>query len=183
MIGGYLTATICLRIVMLQLLTLREKHFLLIVTVSLLAIISIPYLLAWSLTPAGFHYSGLLFNSGDQNVHLAWARQAFEGNLTLRDMFTSESLAPDKPLFINLYTSAIGFTARLTHIPIIWVSHLFRLLFTALAMMWFYDFCSQLTTSIRTRYVALLFAAFSTGIGWLWPFFPNIIFMDRLHQS
>jgi len=165
--------------IMLRSLAQQEKYFLGITIVSLLLIISVPYLWAWSITPAGFHFSGILFNSGDQNVHLAWARQAYEGHFTLRDMFTSESLGTDNSLFINLYTTAIGISARLTHISIIWMAHLFRLIFAVLAMVWFYDFCSQLTTSVRTRYLALLFAAFSTGVGWLWPLFPNILFMDK----
>lgn len=165
---------------MLGHISLREKYFLGIIIGILLLTISLPYLWALAVTPDGYQYSGLLYNPDDQNVHLAWARQSVEGHLTLRDLFTSESLdTENKPLFINLYTCALGFTSRITHLPLIWVSQLFRLLFAALALIWFYDLCSQLTNSVCTRYLALLFAAFSSGVGWLLPLLPGHIFMDR----
>jgi len=165
---------------MLRSYSLHEKYFLGIVITVLLLVISLPYLWALAITPQGFQYSGLLYNPDDQNVHLAWERQAQQGHLAIKDVFTTESLeSADKPLFINLYTLTVGTVSRVTHIPLIWITHLFRLLFAALAMLWFYDLCRQLTTSRRTRYLALIFAAFSTGIGWLLPLFPGHIFMDR----
>ena len=165
---------------MLRSYSLHEKYFLSIVIAILLLVISLPYLWALAITPPGFRYSGLLYNPDDQNVHLAWERQAQQGHLTVKDLFSSESLqSSDKPLFINLYTLAVGTVSRVTHIPLIWMTHFFRLLFAALAMLWFYDLCRQLTASRRTRYLALLFAAFSTGVGWLLPLFPGHIFMDR----
>jgi hypothetical protein len=165
---------------MLRSYSLHEKYFLGIVIAVLLLVISLPYLWALAITPPGFQYSGLLYNPDDQNVHLAWERQAQQGHLAIRDLFTTESLqSSDKPLFINLYTLAVGTVSRVTHIPLIWVTHFFRLLFAALAMLWFYDLCRQLTASRRTRYLAVLFAAFSTGVGWLLPILPGHIFMDR----
>src|SRR5690606_14404389 len=150
----------------------REKYFLTTVTSLLLLAITLPYIWAWLLTPKGFHFSGILFNPADQNVHCAWAHQASNGHFTLRDIFTSESLTAEaRPLFVNLYASLIDVTSRLTHVRIVWVSHLYRAIFTVLAMIWFYDLCSQIIKSISTRYLALLFAAFSTGVGWLYPVF------------
>lgn len=165
---------------MLRSYSLHEKYFLGIVIAALLLVISLPYLWALAITPQGFQYSGLLYNPDDQNVHLAWERQAQQGHLAIRDLFTTESLqSSDRPLFVNLYTLAVGTVSRVTHIPLIWITHFFRLLFAALAMLWFYDLCRQLTPSRRTRYLALLFAAFSTGVGWLLPLLPGHIFMDR----
>ena len=164
---------------MLRSYSLHEKYFLGIVIAILLLVISLPYLWALAITPQGFQYSGLLYNPDDQNVHLAWERQAEQGHLTVKDLFSSESLQSDKSLFVNIYTLAVGTVSRITHIPLIWITHLFRLLFAALAMLWFYDLCRQLTSSRRTRYLALFFAAFSTGVGWLLPLFPGHIFMDR----
>lgn len=164
---------------MLRSYSLHEKYFLGIVIAVLLLVISLPYLWALAITPQGFQYSGLLYNPDDQNVHLAWERQAEQGHLTVKDLFSSESLQSDKSLFVNIYTLAVGTVSRVTHIPLIWITHLFRLLFAALAMVWFYDLCRQLISSRRTRYLALLFAAFSTGVGWLLPLLPGHIFMDR----
>lgn len=153
---------------MLRSYSLHEKYFLGIVITVLLLVISLPYLWVLAITPQGFQYSGLLYNPDDQNVHLAWERQAQQGSLTIKDVFTTESLqSADKPIFVNLYTLTVGLVSRVTHIPLIWITHLFRLLFAALAMLWFYDLCRQLTASRRTRYLALIFAAFSTGVGWV----------------
>jgi len=163
-----------------HILFLPEKYFLRIIIIVLLLVISLPYVWAWMVTPQGFHYSGMLYNPDDQNVHLAWARQAAEGHLTISDVFTSESLdGQNRPLFVNLYTWSIGTVTRFTHLPLVLVSHLFRLLFAALAITWFYRLCCHFTEERRTRYMAVLFAAFSTGVGFLLPLFPGLILIDR----
>src|SRR5687767_3267215 len=71
-----------------------------------LLMVSLPYLWAWAVAPQGYSYGGLLYNVDDQNVHLAWARQAAEGQWFFRDLFTSEGLSGgERPLFFNLFAT------------------------------------------------------------------------------
>ncbi|HEX8832786.1 MAG TPA: hypothetical protein VF719_01235, partial [Abditibacteriaceae bacterium] len=81
-----------------------EKRRFAFVACALLLLISLPYLWAWTTTPDGFSYRGLLYNPDDQNVHLAWAKQAQEGHFFFRDLFTTENLGNDeRPLFNNVF--------------------------------------------------------------------------------
>src|SRR5690606_22468336 len=86
---------------------------------------------------------------------------------------THETLTSgERPLFTNLFTSLNGVLSRLTGAPLIVFYHALRLLFAALALLWFHALCAQLTEDRRTRLLAVALAAFSGGWGWLarlWP--------------
>ncbi len=152
----------------------------------LLLFVAWPYLwLAWT-PPPGHEYGGLLFNADDQNVHLAWARQAAQGHFFFRNLFTTEGL--DAPSswhlpFTNLFCWLAGALAALTRTPLIVVYHALRLLFAALALVWFSDLCALLTPDRRVRLLALALAAFAGGAGWLADLFPHQLaghaWMDR----
>lgn len=143
-------------------------------------LISLPYLWALAVTPHGFVYGGLLYNPDDQNVHLAWARQAAEGHFTFRDLFTNESLlSGERPLFTNLLCWLIGGVSALTTLPLIWLYHLARVAFAALALLLFYALAMRLTGDRRVRLTALALAAFAGGGGFLAAWLPRINWMDR----
>jgi hypothetical protein len=153
----------------------RERRWLAAVIVLQMLAITLPYLWAWANTPPGYQYQGLLLGAEDPNVHLAWARQAYEGHFFVRDLFTHETLTSgERPLFNNLLTFTIGVLSRLTQVPMILVYHGLRLIFAALTLFFFYTLCACLTDNCRIRLLALLLAAFSGGIGWMglifgWP--------------
>jgi hypothetical protein len=112
-------------------------------------------------------------------VHLAWARQARDGHFFFATSSRAESLN-ERPLFFNLFSSFVGWISALTRIPLVWVYHALRLLFSALAMWWFYRPCAELTGDKRTRLLALHCCAFSGGAGWmLQPLFAGRVFIDR----
>lgn len=155
-----------------------------VIAAALLAI-SLPYVWAALIAPPGFTYAGLLYNPDDQNVHLAWARQARDGHFFFRDLFTTESLANgERPFFTNFFCWMLGLIASLG-VPLIAVYHAARLLFAALLLWWFYLLCAALTADRRVRLAALLLAAFGGGAGWLAPLFYQApllrgrIFIDR----
>jgi hypothetical protein len=116
----------------------QEKWGVAAIILLLLVAISLPYEVAATtppldgLTPPGAVYSGLLSSPDDQNVHLAWARQARDGAWRFRDLFTHESLST-RPLFTNAYSLLLGWMARV--MPLIWAYHLLRLICAAL-MLW-----------------------------------------------
>ena len=154
-----------------------------LIALVLLAIV-LPYAWAIAITPPGAEYGGLLYNPDDQNVHLAWARQAAQGHFFLRDLFTTEGLSSGQaPLFTNLFCWFMGVVSRVLHVPLIGVYHALRLLFAALALAWFYALCSRLTEDKRLRFLAVVLAAFSAGAGWMQSILPGLlggrIFIDR----
>ena len=157
-----------------------ERRRLLMISAILLLVLTLPYLWAWLLSPGDGVYSGFLYNPDDQNVHLSWARQAHDGAFFFRDLFTTESLqSGEKPLFTNLLCWAMGVLSRLTTLPLIWIYHAFRVVFSLLALWWFAALCAHLTSDKRVRFAAVALAAFGGGAGFLAPLFPNRIFIDR----
>jgi hypothetical protein len=149
-----------------------------VIALHLMAI-SLPYVWALATTPPGTEYSGLLYNPDDQNVHLSWARQAADGRFFARDLFTIESLqSGERPLFFNALAALIGVLSRLG-LPLVVAYHALRLAFAALTLIAFFAWSTRLSADRRMRIVALLLAAFSAGAGFLAPFFPSRIFMDR----
>lgn len=157
-----------------------ERRTFFIVAALFLAVLILPYLWVATIAPNGMLYGGLLYNPDDQNVHLAWARQAAEGHFFFRDLFTTESLINgERPLFTNLFCYFIGVVSALTHLPAIWLYHLLRVIFAGLALWWFYNLCALLTSDKRTRALALVLVGFSGGAGWLQALMPGRTFIDR----
>ncbi len=157
-----------------------ERRRLKAVLAAMLLAVSLPYVWAALIAPPGWEYSGLLYHATDQNVHLAWMRQARDGHFFFRNLFTTESLTSgERPLFNNLFCWLLGVLSALTRLPLVVVYHAARLLFAALALRWFYGLCALLTDDRRVRLTALCLAAFSTGAGWMAPAFPGRNFMDR----
>ena len=154
------------------------RRFHLVAALFLFAL-TLPYLWALATTPDGFIYGGLLYNPDDQNVHLAWARAAFDGQFFFRDFFTTENLNGETPLFTNLFCWLIGTLSRITHLPLVVVYHLARVVFAFLALRWFFALCALWTSDKRARFLALVFMAFSGGAGWLVFLFPNRTWIDR----
>ena len=158
----------------------RERRIYGAISVVLVALLTLPYLWAWLLTPSDGVYSGFLYNPDDQNVHLAWARQAQDGQFFIRDLFTTEWLQNgEKPLFFNVLTMLIGWISRVTTLPLVIVYHAVRVL-GAVACVWFFaNLCTQLTADKRVRVLAVALVAFGSGIGWLQSVFPSRTFIDN----
>ncbi len=157
-----------------------ERRRLLTICAILLCALSLPYLWAWLLSPGDGVYAGFLYNPDDQNVHLSWARQAHDGASFFRDLFTTESFSNgEKPLFHNALSWVIGNVSRFTTIPLIFVYHAFRVVFSLLAIWWFAALCAHITTDKRVRLTAVSLAAFGGGASFLGPLFPGRIFIDR----
>lgn len=155
----------------------EKRAFALICTLFVLAI-TLPYLWAWMTVPAGYVYGGLLYNPDDQNVHLAWMRQAHDGAFFFRDSFTGESLAT-RPLFNNVFAWAVGTLSRISTLPLLFLYHTTRIVFAALALWWLLRLVACWTTNSRIRILTIALVAFSSGAGWLAFLAPSRTFIDR----
>jgi hypothetical protein len=140
-----------------------ENRYFWSVSFLFLCAITLPYLWAWAITPNGMGWSGLLWKADDQNVHLAWARQAQDGHLFFRDLFTTEGLVSgERPLFFNLLPLAWGLLAH-TGLPLIFWYHLTRV-GAALATLWQFHRLAQLVLpTVRERVISIWLIALATG--------------------
>ncbi len=125
---------------------------------------SLPYLWGWYITPPGYVFLGLTHNIDDGAVYLSWIRQIADGRLTYINLFTAEHVQAHQ---FNVLFLAMGLVARLTHISVIWVYHLFRALLGFFFVLVAWLFSKQFFESNRDRKLFVPLLCFSSGIGWL----------------
>ena len=167
----------------------REKRWGWAILVAFLLCIILPYAWAWAITPQGYTWGGQLFSVDDQNVHLAWARQARDGAFFTRDLFTTEGLvANDKPLFVNGLLLIVGWLSRLSGIEVAFWYHIVRVAGAAWALWQLHLLSWEITGGMPERENArlgtLALAAFTTGVGVVFsaiaPVYKLFIWIDRL---
>ena len=125
----------------------------------------LPYYFGLFITPEGMKFMGWIHNPDEHNVYLSWMRQAREGQLFFFDRFTTE---PQAARFFNLFFLVLGFASRVTHLPLVVIYHLARLLFGFLLLAAIYALAARFTSNLITRRLAFWLTAFGSGLGWLW---------------
>ncbi len=133
-------------------------------------LLSLPYLYGLSIRPEGAYYSGLLTNPDEHNVYLAYVKQIQEGRLFLIDPFTSEQ---QEGRVLNVFFLGLGLFARLTRLQLPVVYHMARLASGWLLLMAIYCLGAQAIADTRARRLALVLAAFASGLGWAWRAQPG----------
>lgn len=142
----------------------NEWHRAAAIATVVVALTCVPYLFGWFLRPADF--MGHIYNADDQNVHLAWMRQAAEGHWLFTDRFTSE---PQQPQFVHLLFLLLGKIAGLfggSYTALIWTYHLARVLFGWVLLVLVYVLAAYLYEDRHTRELAAWSVALSSGAGW-----------------
>ena len=107
----------------------KEWRWVLIVALLVVVIAVLPYLVAWSITPAGKVYTGLLVNPLDGHSYLAKMRQGAAGQWLFRLPFTSE---PQRGAFTFVYYLFLGHVSALSGLPLIVTYHIARSLLVAM---------------------------------------------------
>jgi hypothetical protein len=146
----------------------REWRWVAGVTLALLIASSLPYLVAWAATPAGVHFTGLLFNPQDGNSYIAKMRQGLEGSWLFRLPYTPE---PQDGAPVYLFYLFLGHVARWTGLPLIAVYHAARIIGGAAMLPALYVLASRLSGDLRERRAMFLLTALGSGLGWLSVFF------------
>ncbi|MCS7223630.1 MAG: hypothetical protein NZ959_03570 [Armatimonadetes bacterium] len=122
------------------------------------------YVFAVFICPPQMVYFWLIYNPDDQNVHLMWARQAYEGSFFFRDLYTTD---PHPGLFFNLFAYSLGLFSRWTGISLHLSYQLFRTI-AALAFLFTLSWFSALfLTSEQSRRTFFALSLFSSGFGWI----------------
>ncbi len=139
-------------------------------------LIVLPYAWAALIVPSDATWGGLLYSPDDQNVHLAWARQAHDGHFFVRDLFTTENLTDGShPLFFNALTFLIGGLSRLTALdPVFWY-HALRVLASVLGLYALHSLTKRWSSDWRVRLSTVALAAFAGGAGWIGNIFPQVL--------
>lgn len=134
------------------------------VVIVLLA--SLPYLWGMFITPPGSSFLGLTHNIDDGAVYLSWMRQAADGHFVFRNLFTNE---PQAAMQFNVLFLKMGWFAAFTHLPLIVVFHLFRIVLGIALILGIWQFSKLFLDDPKQRRLLVPLVGLSAGIGWLIP--------------
>lgn len=128
----------------------------------------LPYAFVWLLEPGDGLFPGLLFSSDDAGVYLAWLRQAADGRLFFKNLFTPEAQTAALP---NLYFLLLGQLGRLgAPLPVLY--HIGRVIAGWAALILLYRLTCELApgTDDAARFrrgCAYWTAVLAGGLGWV----------------
>ena len=163
---------------MLPTITRREWGWAWAVSALVVALACLPYLVGWALTPAGYHFTGLLINPIDGHSYLAKMGQGAAGGWLFRLPYTAE---PHRPVFIFAYHLALGHLApNASPLTLLWIYHLARVFFGLFLLMAVYGAAGLVTGDIWQRRLSLLLVALASGVGWLVGSGPDLTVPEAL---
>jgi hypothetical protein len=131
---------------------------------AILAIVLLPYVLCYALTPPEMEFGGVVMNFEDSHGYLAKIRQGSEGNLLYQIPFTSED---HEGAFVGGFFLALGWICALTGLPVMWMWHLSRIVFGFLLLVTSYLFIAFFLEDRSKRLVCFLLVSISAGFGWM----------------
>lgn len=142
----------------------RETWLLVVVTLCLLVVTSIPVAYGYLTTPPDKWFSGVVYNVHDTAQYFSWMRESGWA-LFIENRLTSE---PNRPIYLNLHWWIPGRFAALAGLSLSQVYQLFRLLTVPLVVAALYFFCRRLFRDRSRRRFAFLLATLTSGLGWVW---------------
>ncbi len=142
----------------------REIQYAVGGSVAVMLATCIPYLIVWWPTPQDMVFPWVLFNSDDHGVYFAWMRQAADGQLLFRNLFTTD---PQRGIYLHSYFLLLGWLSRLTGLEIPLAYHVGRFFFGALTLVLVYRLAALFAEEVRTRRIIFWVTALSSGLGWV----------------
>lgn len=145
-----------------------EWRWLMLWSLLIVFITTLPALWAWARTPANLYYTGQVLSPADGNTYLNKMKQGAAGQWLFSIGYTSE---PHQPVLLHPYYLALGHLARLVNLPLNVTFQLFRAINSELLLVVVYLFIALFWPDPARRRLAFLFVVMSSGLGWLFVFF------------
>lgn len=133
-------------------------------SVAIMLATCLPYLVVWWYTPLQAVFPWTLFNSDDHGVYFAWMRQAADGHLLFRNLFTAE---PQRGIYLQTYFLILGQLARLPGIDVPLAYQIGRFVFGVTTLLLVYRLAAFFAPDRFTRGCIFWTTALSAGVGWL----------------
>ncbi len=141
-----------------------NKRWVWVWSLIIIAASCLPYLIAWSVAPPGYQFTGVLVNPLDGYSYLAKMRQGWQGAWLFHLSYTPE---PHDGAAIFLFYLALGHIARWIGLPLIVVYHAARVLAGVALLVSLDAFVSRLSQERREQQLLFLLSSSSAGLGWL----------------
>ncbi len=150
----------------------REWAWALGVSAAVVALASLPYLLGWLLTPAGYRFTGLLINPIDGHSYLAKMGQGAAGSWLFHLPYTAE---PHRPVMIFTFHLALGHLAPSGEpLVLLWVYHLTRVILGMALLAAVYAAAGLFSADRGQKRLTLLLVGLASGLGWLLGAGPDL---------
>jgi hypothetical protein len=140
-----------------------EWRFVIITTVIVLLVTSLPYLYAHFSAPPDKQFMGIMLDVPDHGQYFSWMRELTNAHLSANKM-TPE---PNSPVFFNLLWWGMGRLGRLLGWNYAGMFQLLRVVAGALFLLLAYRVCAWFLADRLMRRVAFLVIVFTSGIGWV----------------
>jgi hypothetical protein len=144
--------------------TRSEFRWVLVASLAVILLASLPTLYAWALADADHVFSGFVYNAEDGNSYLAKMRLGARGDWLFHLVYTPEEHQGALVYTFYLLLGKLAAGLGLSHIL---VYHLARALLGLGLLLTVYAFAARFTTDVTARRVAWFLVALGSGLGWL----------------
>ena len=146
---------------------MRSPHFryLLQWAIGMQVFFAVLYLAGLALTPEGQRFGGFLYNPDDPYVYLSWMRQAFEGHILFRNLFTLEF---QRGVSFHVLFLAMGSASALLHLPLIVIYHTGRFVFGVVFVFVLGGVIAEVEPLEDRQRWMLPLALLGSGLGWVY---------------
>ncbi|HLE15911.1 MAG TPA: hypothetical protein VI776_14270, partial [Anaerolineales bacterium] len=142
----------------------KDAWFILLVSLPVLVLITLPYLAAAQAGGEAYFFAGLLQNPVDGNSYLAKMYQGWRGEWTFTLPYTAR---PGEGTYLFLFYLFLGHLARFSGLSTVLVFHLARLASAAFMLLALWRFFGAVLRDSGARRLAFAIAGFGSGLGWL----------------
>ena len=141
-----------------------EKRTLIWVGILAIALISVPYLIAFLGGNEQWEFGGFLLNPIDGHSYLAKMQQGFRGNWKFVLPYSSE---PGTGAYLFILYIGLGHLSRILGLPLILIFHVFRLIGAVFLISILWKLTGKLLTEKNDRLLLFSLTVFGSGIGWI----------------
>jgi hypothetical protein len=148
-----------------------KNRSVIIIVITVVILISLPYILGVIFQGEEVSFSGLILNPIDGYSYFAKMEEGYKGNWLFTLPFNAD---PGKPVFLFSFYLFLGNISRVVHIPIPWIYHIARItgFLFLIFQLWVLIKGNNKFKHISDVWM-LLFLLFSSGIGWIALFFGH----------
>lgn len=141
-----------------------ERRFGKILGFFIILLISLPFVYAFQSGNAESIFGGFLINPIDGHSYLAKMQQGFQGEWRFVLPFTAE---PGQGAYLFLFYLGLGHIARVSHLPLIFVFHGFRIFGSVLLIWSLQKLFKNMFSERNDQNLALLMSVVGSGLGWV----------------
>jgi hypothetical protein len=135
-----------------------------LISITILAIISIPYWVAYSSETDDLLFRGSYFDEVDYSVHISMMQAGRMGSWAYEMRFTSEE---HQPAYLRMFYIVLGHISKWVDLSVETTYHAARWLFGFIALFSIHQLCIKVFQDKKLALIAFLLISIGGGAGWL----------------